>query len=108
MSRTQISYDKRNNFICVGNAYSIKEMLKSLGFRWNPMGKEWLHVVPSGVELGNLLCDIFVASADMDIYDLSADLESLPGAFDAIALIDVNRQQKFAAKADQIKAIHIM
>lgn len=101
MSRTRITKDSRNNFICVENAYAIKDILKNLGFRFNGNDKEWYRTMPSGIKLGCLLCDIFVAAADMDIYDLTEDLERIPGAWDAIAKIDVDRQKQFAEKGER-------
>lgn len=101
MSRTEIRKDSRNNFIYVENGYAIKDLLKKLGFRFNGDDKYWFRTMPSGIKLGCLLCDIFVAAADMDIYDLTEDLARIPGAWDAIAQIDVDRQKQFAEKGER-------
>lgn len=62
-------YDKRNNHIYCNDAYSCKESLKALGFRWNSMQKVWFIDCPKDMTvLGNLICDVFV-DCKMDYCD---------------------------------------
>lgn len=66
----KISYDKRNNQIYCNNAYSVKEILKSYGFRFCGIDQTWTIDMPKDISvLGNLICDVAV-DCGVDYADL--------------------------------------
>lgn len=98
----KMHYDQINDHIYCDNAYSCKDILKSKGFRWNPSQKMWFLRRPKdGIELGNLICELYI-ECGMDYYDLCDFLStSLPAEISAAINMDKAHLAKFqAATAD--------
>ena len=108
MANTRLYFDRshNNNNLVVTDGYSIKDSLKSYGFLWSAMSKAWIlpkGKVPSGIELGNLICDIYLAADTMDAFGLADALQSIPGGYEAfeLALSDDDRRSKYIAKTEK-------
>lgn len=66
-----INYDSKKNQIYCTNAFLGKEVLKEYGFRFNGINKSWFLPMPkTGIEIGNLICDLFTR-CDVDFWNLS-------------------------------------
>lgn len=69
--RISAYFDRLNNKKIFGcyDAYDHKETLKSLGFVWNPFGKQWQKEYKTYTEMVTILVDVMVdCDLDLDVF----------------------------------------